>query len=81
MPSKGGATTRTTRQQWCYDQVKQLRKKGFLHVQGRCEGKNDDGSKCTKSARELHHDDYDKPDKVKYYCASHNRKLGKGKHA
>lgn len=76
--SKGGATTRTQLQQRAYDQIKAVRKQGFLHVEGRCQAIGDNGRKCSKSARELHHEDYSKPLDVHYYCSGHNRRLGKG---
>jgi len=77
MATKGGAQTRTRSQQRAYDVIKEERRNGEREkVHGKCAAAG-----CGKSATETHHSDYSRPRDVKYMCASHNRKAGKGKNA
>jgi len=76
MASKGGASTRTAKQEHAYYEVWKRRKAGDLP---RPSGRS--CSKCGAPATESHHADYAKGGAVSYMCASCNRKLGKGKNA
>lgn len=74
MSSKGGAQTRTAKQEHAYYEVWKKRKGGSLPKPDghRC-------SSCGAPASETHHSDYAKPGSTSYMCASCNRKRGAGR--